>query len=83
MLLFDKLIVTKVACSCRCPNSKAFQKIKPRLVREVEKKFSAKVFIAQRRILPKPTRTANKLKQKQPILGSLVEVQFWHLIEVL
>ena len=39
-----------------------------RLVRELEKKFSGKhvVFIAQRRILPKPTRKANKLKQKRP-----------------
>uniref|UniRef100_A0A8C8T1P3 40S ribosomal protein S7 n=1 Tax=Peromyscus maniculatus bairdii TaxID=230844 RepID=A0A8C8T1P3_PERMB len=44
---------------------KSFQKIKVRLVRELEKKFSGKhvVFIAQRRILPKPTlksRTKNK-----------------------
>ena len=39
-----------------------------RLVRELEKKFSGKhvVFIAQRRILPKPTRKTNKLKQKRP-----------------
>jgi small subunit ribosomal protein S7e len=39
-----------------------------RLVRELEKKFSGKhvVFIAQRRILAKPTRKANKLKQKRP-----------------
>ena len=39
-----------------------------RLVRELEKKFSGKhvVFVAQRRILPKPTRKANKLKQKRP-----------------
>merc|ERR1712117_990805 len=51
------------------PQLKAFQKIQPRLVRELEKKFSGKhvVFIAQRRILPKPTRKANKLKQKRPI----------------
>ena len=37
-------------------------------MRELEKKFSGKhvVFIAQRRILPKPTRKANKLKQKRP-----------------
>ena len=40
----------------------------PRLVRELEKKFSGKhvVFIAQRRILPKPTRKGNKQKQKRP-----------------
>ena len=37
-------------------------------MRELEKKFSGKhvVFIAQRRILAKPTRKANKLKQKRP-----------------
>ncbi|WP_411023741.1 hypothetical protein, partial [Salmonella sp. s51228] len=40
------------------PQLKAFQKIQVRLVRELEKKFSGKhvVFVAQRRILPKPTR---------------------------
>merc|ERR1712158_79370 len=58
------------------PQLKAFQKIQPRLVRELEKKFSGKhvVFIAQRRILPKPTRKANKLKQKRPISRTLVAV---------
>merc|ERR1711982_266847 len=47
---------------------KAIQKIQTRLVRELEKKFSGKhvVFIAQRTILAKPTRKANKLKQKRP-----------------
>merc|ERR1712029_641948 len=51
----------------------AFQKIQARLVRELEKNFSGKhvVFIAQRRILPKPTRKANKLKQKRPISRTL------------
>ena len=50
------------------PQLRGFQKIQSRLVRELEKKFSGKhvVFIAQRRILPKPTRKANKLKQKRP-----------------
>jgi len=50
------------------PQLKAFQKIQTRLVRELEKKFSGKhvVFIAQRTILAKPTRKANKLKQKRP-----------------
>merc|ERR1712083_1239511 len=50
------------------PQLKAFQKIQTRLVRELEKKFSGKhvVFVAQRRILAKPTRKANKLKQKRP-----------------
>merc|ERR1712002_500662 len=55
---------------------KAFQKIQTRLVRELEKKFSGKhvVFIAQRRILAKPTRKANKLKQKRPISRTLTAV---------
>merc|ERR1712039_269103 len=50
------------------PQLKAFQKMQTRLVREFEKKFSGKhvVFIAQRRILPKPTRKGNKQKQKRP-----------------
>merc|ERR1712024_406305 len=58
------------------PRVKAFQKIQTRLVRELEKKFSGKhvVFIAQRRILPKPTRKANKLKQKRPVSRTLVAV---------
>merc|ERR1711972_994898 len=58
------------------PQLKAFQKIQTRLVRELEKKFSGKhvVFIAQRRILPKPTRKANKLKQKRPRSRTLVAV---------
>ena len=53
---------------------KAFQKIQTRLVRELEKKFSGKhvVFIAQRRILPKPTRKTNKLKQKRPRFDYLI-----------
>merc|ERR1711951_244646 len=58
------------------PQLKAFQKIQSRLVRELEKKFSGKhvVFIAQRRILAKPTRKANKLKQKRPISRTLTAV---------
>ncbi|MBN3280085.1 RS7 protein, partial [Polyodon spathula] len=51
------------------PQLKSFQKIQVRLVREMEKKFSGKhvVFIAQRRILPKPTRKSRiKNKQKRP-----------------
>merc|ERR1739844_130405 len=58
------------------PQVKAFQKIQTRLVRELEKKFSGKhvVFIAQRRILPKPTRKANKLKQKRPRSRTLMAV---------
>ena len=42
----------------------------------MEKKFAGRyvVFIAQRRILQKPTRKANKLKQKRPISRTLVAV---------
>merc|ERR1712088_1097989 len=44
--------------------------------RELEKKFAGKhvVFVAQRRILAKPTRKANKLKQKRPRSRTLVAV---------
>ncbi|XP_076441117.1 small ribosomal subunit protein eS7-like [Babylonia areolata] len=51
------------------PQLRAYQKIQTRLVRELEKKFSGKhvVFIAQSRILPKPTRKSRqKNKQKRP-----------------
>ena len=51
------------------PQLRSFQKIQTRLVRELEKKFSGKhvVFIAQRRVLPKPTRkTKLRNKQKRP-----------------
>merc|ERR1712226_864321 len=58
------------------PQLKAYQKIQARLVRELEKKFSGKhvVFIAQRRILPKPTRKVNRQKQKRPRSRTLVAV---------
>ncbi|XP_041484241.1 small ribosomal subunit protein eS7-like [Lytechinus pictus] len=59
------------------PLLKAFQKIQVRLVRELEKKFSGKhvLFIAQRRILPKPTRKSrNKSKQKRPRSRTLTMV---------
>ncbi|KAL3869081.1 hypothetical protein ACJMK2_041807 [Sinanodonta woodiana] len=59
------------------PQLKAYQKIQTRLVRELEKKFSGKhvVFIAQRRILPKPTRkTRRKNKQKRPRSRTLTAV---------
>ncbi|XP_065843327.1 small ribosomal subunit protein eS7-like [Oscarella lobularis] len=47
------------------PQLRAFQRIQARLVRELEKKFSGRhvLFIAQRRILRKPTR---KSREKQP-----------------
>ncbi|KAH0505348.1 40S ribosomal protein S7 [Microtus ochrogaster] len=56
------------------PQLKSFQK---NLVRELEKKFSGKhiVFIAQRRILPKPTRKSRtKNKQKSPRSCTLTTV---------
>merc|ERR1712121_466587 len=59
------------------PQLRAYQKIQTRLVRELEKKFSGKhvVFIAQRRILPKPTRkTRTKNKQKRPRIRTLTAV---------
>ncbi|CAG0921517.1 unnamed protein product [Notodromas monacha] len=59
------------------PQLKAYQKIHTRLVRELEKKFSGKhvVFIAQRRILPKPTRKMSlKSKQKRPRSRTLTAV---------
>ncbi|KAK2108572.1 40S ribosomal protein [Saguinus oedipus] len=59
------------------PQLKSFQKIEVRLVRELEKKFSGKhvVFIAQRRILPKPTRKSHtKNKQKHPRSRTLTAV---------
>merc|ERR1712043_93865 len=59
------------------PQLSQYQKIQTRLVRELEKKFSGKhvVFIAQRRILPKPTRkTKRKNKQKRPRSRTLTSV---------
>ncbi|KAK7503965.1 hypothetical protein BaRGS_00004697 [Batillaria attramentaria] len=59
------------------PQLRQYQKIQTRLVRELEKKFSGKhvVFIAQRRILPKPTRKSRrKNKQKRPRSRTLTMV---------
>lgn len=59
------------------PQLRSYQKIQTRLVRELEKKFSGKhvVFIAQRRILPKPTRKSRrKNKQKRPRSRTLTMV---------
>ncbi|KAJ8033081.1 40S ribosomal protein S7 [Holothuria leucospilota] len=59
------------------PQLKGFQRIQVRLVRELEKKFSGKhvVFIAQRRMLPKPTRKSHtKSKQKRPRSRTLTAV---------
>jgi len=59
------------------PQLKTFQKIQIRLVRELEKKFSGKyvVFLAKRRMLPKPTRKMrSKSKQKRPRSRTLTAV---------
>merc|ERR1712071_529730 len=59
------------------PLLRQFQKIQVRLVRELEKKFSGKhvVLVAQRRILPKPTRkTKLRNKQKRPRSRTLTAV---------
>jgi small subunit ribosomal protein S7e len=59
------------------PQLKDYRKIQTRLVRELEKKFTGKhfVFVAQRRILPKPTRKSrNQLKQKRPRSRTLTSV---------
>jgi len=59
------------------PQLKSFQKLQIRLVRELEKKFSGKyvVFLAKRRMLPKPTRKLKtKSKQKRPRSRTLTTV---------
>ncbi|XP_046840310.1 40S ribosomal protein S7-like [Xenia sp. Carnegie-2017] len=58
------------------PQLKSFQKVQARLVRELEKKFSGKHFVAvaQRRILPKPTRKTRNQKQMRPRSRTLTSV---------
>lgn len=53
-----------------------YRRIQPRLVRELEKKFSGKhvVIVAQRRILRKPTRNNRAKKQKRPRSRTLTAV---------
>ncbi|KAH9991648.1 40S ribosomal protein S7 [Russula compacta] len=57
------------------PQLKAFHKVQARLTRELEKKFSDRhvVFVAQRRILRKPTRSS-RVKQKRPRSRTLTNV---------
>ncbi|TFL05546.1 40S ribosomal protein S7 [Pterulicium gracile] len=57
------------------PQLKAFRKVQQRLTRELEKKFSDRhvVFVAQRRVLPKPTRNS-RVKQKRPRSRTLTSV---------
>jgi len=59
------------------PQLKDYRKIQTRLVRDLEKKFSGRhfVLVAQRRILPKPTKKSrNVLKQKRPRNRTLTSV---------
>ncbi|KZW03866.1 40S ribosomal protein S7 [Exidia glandulosa HHB12029] len=57
------------------PQLKAFRKVQQRLTRELEKKFSDRhvVFVAQRRMLPQPTRKS-RVKQKRPRSRTLTDV---------
>jgi hypothetical protein len=62
---------------------KAFHKIQPRLVRELEKKFSGKdvVFVANRRILPPPR---NGKASARPRSRTLTAVgAFWVLHQII
>jgi len=59
------------------PQLKDYRKIQTRLVRELEKKFSGRhfVFVAQRRIIPKPMKNSrNVQKQKRPRNRTLTSV---------
>ncbi|EEB06974.1 40S ribosomal protein S7 [Schizosaccharomyces japonicus yFS275] len=57
------------------PLLKAFHKVQARLTRELEKKFAERhvIFIAQRRILPKPSRHS-RVTQKRPRSRTLTAV---------
>ncbi|KAJ3967732.1 40S ribosomal protein S7 [Lentinula raphanica] len=57
------------------PQLKAFHKVQQRLTRELEKKFSDRhvVFVAQRRMLRKPTRNS-RVQQKRPRSRTLTDV---------
>merc|ERR1711868_327662 len=58
-----------------CPSLIAYRKVQTRLTRELEKKFPDRhvVFLAERRILPKPSRTSRQL-QKRPRSRTLTAV---------
>jgi len=58
------------------PQLQNFHKIQQRLVRELEKKFSGKhvVIIAQRKILPKPSRNNRVKRQRRPRSRTLTAV---------
>jgi len=55
---------------------KQYHKFQYRLIRELEKKFSGKhvVIIAQRRILPKPSKNNHQKRQKRPRSRTLTSV---------
>ncbi|KIM69648.1 hypothetical protein SCLCIDRAFT_1208133 [Scleroderma citrinum Foug A] len=57
------------------PQVKAYRKVQQRLTRELEKKFSDRhvVFVAQRRMLSRPTRNS-RTKQKRPRSRTLTNV---------
>ncbi|XP_003737514.1 40S ribosomal protein S7 isoform X2 [Galendromus occidentalis] len=59
------------------PQLKQYHKIHNRLVRELEKKLSGKtvIFIARRKILPKPSRNSKRQpKQKRPMSRTMAHV---------
>merc|ERR1712080_221171 len=58
-----------------CPSLIVYRKVQTRLTRELEKKFPDRhvVFLAERRILPKPSRTSRQL-QKRPRSRTLTAV---------
>ncbi|CUM64354.1 uncharacterized protein PRCAT00001956001 [Priceomyces carsonii] len=58
-----------------CPSLPAYRRVQTRLTRELEKKFPDRhvVFLAERRILPKPSRRSRKL-QKRPRSRTLTSV---------
>merc|ERR1712007_236183 len=58
------------------PQKRSWNKIQSSVVRELEKKFSGKhvLIVAQRRILPKPTRKTRNQKQMRPRSRTLTSV---------
>ncbi|EDV23455.1 expressed hypothetical protein [Trichoplax adhaerens] len=72
----DVLNKKAIIISVPFPQLRSFQVIQPRLVRELEKKFSGSsvVIVAQRRILKKPTRKQRKSKQPRPRSRTLTAV---------
>merc|ERR1719511_166572 len=75
MIIFALAVEYWAPC-CPFPQLKPWQKIQQKVIRELEKKFSGKhvVILAQRRILPKPTRKTKNQKQKRPFSRTLTSV---------